>query len=212
MRHHLRLYSVAVAAVLGVAAPIQCPAQSTEQRLTTDLESARADVEYAHAQLLITIESLNELQNRESDDLKPYYDQFAASIEETRKVSETTRRRYETLSAERKNYFAAWQNDLNGMADKEAHRASEKRLHAVEKEYQDALKHLEIANEVFAPLLTELDAFKTALAKDLSPAGLKALGKSLDQANRTLANSQAPVQNALIAFNALTRYWIPRTE
>jgi len=212
MRQHLRLYPVAVAAVLGVATPIHCPAQSSEQRLATDLENAREEVEFAHAQLVITIESLNELQNRESDDLKPYYDQFAASIEETRKAGETTRRRYEALSAERKNYFAAWQNDLNGMAGKEAHRASEKRFHAVEKEYQDALKHLELANEVFAPLLTELDAFKTALAKDLSPAGLKALGKSLDQANKTLANSQAPVQNALISFNALTRYWIPRTE
>lgn len=183
-------------------------AQDAQQRLAAAVMTAREETQNTRAQLQNTISTLNKLST-EPGDLRPNFEKYTDSVEKTRAAADLTRKRYDSMSADSKMYFDGWKSDLASISNPDIRKVSEKRMKAVMKDYNGVLAKLAAARQKFGPMMSDLDDFKTAMGNDLTPGGLKALSKSVKKTNKSLANGQAPVVNALLGFDALAAKLTP---
>jgi hypothetical protein len=178
-------------------------AQTAQERLSVSVKDAREQIQSASADLKNTVGALNDLRNQ-TGDLRPAYDAFSESIEKTRNSAGLAAKLSETMTADSKTYFDAWQSEINAISNPDIQKVSTKRLKAVQKEYDNVLKQLKPLPTRFNPMMSDLDDFKKALGMDLTPAGLKAHSKTMNKTDKALAAFQEPITKSLVELDKLS--------
>jgi len=178
-------------------------AQSAQERLANSVRDAREQLQAARTDLQATVGALNELRNQ-TGDLRPAYDQFGASVEKTRNSAGMAAKLAGTMQADSKTYFDSWQSEIASISNPDIQKTSTKRLKAVQKEYDKAVKELKPLPSMFNPMMSDLDDFNKALGMDLTPDGLKAFSKSMNKTNKSLAEFQEPVAKSLVELDKLS--------
>jgi chromosome segregation ATPase len=208
MATHCRVRSIrgmrtAALMVMAVTLAGSLLAQTAQERLAASVKDAREQIQNASADLQNTVGALNELRNQ-TGDLRPAYDKFSESIEKTRNSAGLAAKLSETMTADSKTYFDAWQSEITAISNPDIQKVSTKRLKSVQKEYDRALKQLKPLPTRFNPMMSDLDDFKKALGMDLTPAGLKAHSKTMNKTNKSLAAFQEPLTESLAELDKLS--------
>jgi hypothetical protein len=177
-------------------------AESAQERLANSVRDARDQIHGTSTDLQNTVAALTELQNQ-SGDLVPAYEKFADSVEKTRSSAGMAAQLYATMSKNSATYFDSWASEIETISNPNIQKVSTKRLRVVQKGYAKALKQLEPIPPLFAPMMSDLDDFKTALGVDLTPEGLKALHKSVNKTEHSLSAFQQPLAKSLAELDVL---------
>jgi hypothetical protein len=197
----IRTASLAALAAMALAGSML--AESAQERLATSVKDAKEQMQNARTDLQNTVGALNELRNQ-TGDLRPAYEKFSESIEKTRGSAGLASKLFDTMSADSKTYFDGWRSEISGISNKDIQKVSSKRMNTVQEQYNDALKQMKPIPPLFYPMMSDLDDFKKALGMDLTPAGLKALSKSMNKTNKSLTNFQEPITRSLVELDKLS--------
>lgn len=197
----IRMAAIATLATTALAGSLL--AQSAQERLASSVANAREQLQNARLDLQNTVGALNELRTQ-SGDLRPAFDKYTASVEKTRNSAGLAAKLFETMSADSKNYFGAWESEIGSISNPDIQKVSTKRLKTVRKEYDRALKELKPLPGLFHPMMSDLDDFQKALGMDLTPAGLKAHSKAMNKTNKSLTAFQEPVARSLTELDKLS--------
>ena len=197
----IRMTAIAAFAATALAGSLL--AQSAQERLASSVSNAREQLQNARLDLQNTVGALNDLRTQ-SGDLRPAFDKYTASIEKTRNSAGLAAKLFETMSADSKNYFGAWDSEIASISNPDIQKVSTKRRKTVQKEYDRALKELKPLPGLFHPMMSDLDDFQKALGMDLTPAGLKAHSKAMNKTNKSLAAFQEPIARSLTELDKLS--------
>ena len=174
--------------------PPRRPARSNSRSSISDvhLETSRTD-----AQLKATLEAINGLTKQKKGDLRPAYNTYCAEVAKTGLAADWTRTRVKWMGSDGRKYFQDWQTTVNGIANESLRKKSQKRLDAVQANYNKVEESLQLAAEKFRPFLSDLADIQKALASDVTPGGVKALKSTVRSANWNHQYVDAAVKSAL---------------
>jgi hypothetical protein len=183
-------------------------AQSAQERLATSVKQAREQLQNTSTVLQATVGALNDLK-KQTGDLRPAFEKFSASIEKTGSAAGLAAKLGGTMSMESKNYFDSWLAEINSIANPDIQKVSTKRLETVKKQYDEVVKEVKKVTPLFQPMMSDLEDLKSALGMDLTPSGLKAHSKAIDNSNKSLAHFQEPIGKSLEELDKLSTALTP---
>ena len=145
---------------------------------------AQPELEKMKSQVGITISTLNSLFHQKSEDPRPQYDQFSKEL----KVMENQAKlAYQSIRQTKKNgdtYFQAWGKDLESFSNPDIRMKSADRREKAMQRFSQINSSMEATDEVFYPLLIDLQDVKKYLSHDLTPEGIGSIKDIVGQANK----------------------------
>ena len=169
--------------IIGVAALLASAAQGSQEQLAKSMQDVRLETAQTSGQLAATLSSLNFLSKQTKGDLRPTYEKFCAEVVKTQSAAEVTRTRVRWLESDGQQYFRGWQDSINSIANESLRKKAQKRLNAVQEQYDEVKESLNVAARKFAPFLSNLTDIQKALATDITPGGVKAIRSTVRSAN-----------------------------
>src|SRR6266404_1525345 len=176
MKKHI-LLTLGCVTLLAAAAP------AGQDQFAASIKQARKEAELTSAQLDSTLAALNALVGQKKGDLNPAYQAFRQEIPKTQNAARSTSDRYERMTKDRENYFADWQNTIQGINNKSLQKKAQKRLDAASKSYDRVEAALLTAREKFRPFLSDLTDIEKALSQDVTARGVKNMKSVVRSAN-----------------------------
>ncbi len=170
--------------VIGLTLMLPFATQAGGQdQLATSIRDARGETIRTSDQLKATLTALTALTKQKEGDLRPAYNSFAAEIPKTDAAANSTRTRARWMSSDGRQYFADWQNTINGIANSSLQKKAQKRLDKVKASYDKVEASLQLAAEKFNPFLSDLKDIQKTLSTDVTPGGVKAVKGTVRSAN-----------------------------
>jgi hypothetical protein len=168
--------------IIGLTTLLAFAAAGQEQ-LAASIKEARAEATRTSEQLKATLTALNALTKQTKGDLRPAYNAFAAEVPKTEAAANWTRARIQWMAGDGRQYFKDWQKTVDGIANESLRKKAQKRLNAVQVDYDKVEVSLKAAGEKFTPFLSDLTDIQKTLATDVTPGGVKAVRPTVSNAN-----------------------------
>jgi hypothetical protein len=169
--------------VIGLTTLLASAAQASQEQLATSIKEARAEATRTSEQLKATMSALNALTKQAKGDLRPAYNAFAAEVPKTEAAAAWTRTRIQWMAGDGRQYFKNWQKTVDGIANESLRKKAQKRLDAVQVDYNKVEASLKLAGDKFKPFLSDLTDIQKTLATDVTPGGVKAVRSTVSSAN-----------------------------
>ncbi|MCL4787189.1 MAG: DUF2959 family protein [Verrucomicrobia bacterium] len=169
--------------LIGLATLLATAAQASQEQLARSIKDARAETSRTDAQLKATLEALNALTKQTQGDLKPAYDTYCAEVAKTESAAGWTKTRVQWMASDGRQYFQSWQSTVNSIANESLRKKAQKRLDTVKASYDKVEALMKVANEKFAPFLSDLGDIQKALSTDVTVGGVKAIKSTVRSAN-----------------------------
>jgi len=168
---------------VGLAVLLASVAQASQEQLAKSINEARLETANTSGQLGATLSTLNTLTKQTKGDLRPTYDKFCAEVTKTQAAAAVTRTRVQWMDTDGQQYFKGWQDTVNSIVNESLRKKAQKRLNAVQEDYNKAKESLTTAGQKFTPFLSDLADIQKALATDVTPGGVKAIRGTVKTAN-----------------------------
>jgi hypothetical protein len=168
---------------IGLTALLSLSAQANQEQLAASIKEARAETVRTSDQLKATLSALNALTKQSKGDLKPAYNAFAAEVPKTEAAATWTRVRVQWMAGDGRQYFKNWQKTVDGITNEKLRKKAQKRLDAVQVDYNKVEASLQQAGEKFTPFLSDLTDIQKTRAADVTPGGVKAVRPTVSNAN-----------------------------
>ncbi len=169
--------------LIGLATLLATAAQASQEQLARSIKDARAETSRTDAQLKATLEALNALTKQTQGDLKPAYNTYCAEVAKTESAAGWTKTRVQWMASDGRQYFQSWQSTVNSIANESLRKKAQKRLDTVKASYDKVEASMKVANEKFAPFLSDLGDIQKALSTDVTVGGVKAIKSTVRSAN-----------------------------
>jgi hypothetical protein len=169
--------------LFGLATLLASAAQANQEQLATSIKEARAETVRTSEQLKATLSALTALTKQSKGDLRPAYNAFAAEVPKTEAAAAWTRVRVQWMAGDGRQYFKNWQKTVDGIANESLRKKAQKRLNAVQTDYDKVEVSLKAAGDKFKPFLSDLTDIQKTLATDVTPGGVKAVRPTVSNAN-----------------------------
>jgi hypothetical protein len=192
--NHSSLRSAFVA-LLAFSAPLTVSA--SQEALVAAMTEARTEIAQTGNQLQATVKSLTALATQQSGNLKPTFDSFATNLAQTEASGKAAAERAAKMGASAKEYFANWQNDINGISNPDLKARAVKRMTNAQKNYDKLTVALKAVGEQFKPLLSDLNDIKATLANDLTPDGVKSVKSIANRSSRRMESLHGEMNDLL---------------
>ena len=169
--------------VIGLTTLLASATQASQEQLATSIKEARVEATRTSEQLKATLTALNALTKQTKGDLRPAYNAFAAEVPKTEAAATWTRTRVQWMAGDGRQYFKNWQKTVDGIANEKLRKKAQKRLDAVQVDYNKVEVSLQQASDKFKPFLSDLTDIQKTLATDVTPGGVKAVRSTVSNAN-----------------------------
>ncbi len=168
---------------ISLAAVLASTASAGQEQLAASIKEARVEATRTSEQLKATLAALNALTKQTKGDLRPAYNAFAAEVPKTEAAATWTRVRVQWMAGDGRQYFKNWQKTIDGIANESLRKKAQKRLNAVQANYDKVEASLKEASDKFKPFLSDLGDVQKTLATDVTPGGVKAVRPTVSNAN-----------------------------
>ncbi len=175
--------SLAIATVAALWAGCASSGYQKGEKTASHLESTAAEIELGKARVQIALDTLNDLMQKPSEDLRPQYKAFSSAVS---KVAATARRvnaKAEAMAAAGQAYAAKWDEQMATIASPDIRARSEARKAAVMASLAQVQTEYQQTKASFNPFLADLEDIDKALSLDLTPAGVDSLADEARKAN-----------------------------
>ena len=167
---------------LGLTTLLVSATQASQEQLAASIKEARAEATRTSEQLKATLAALNALTKQSKGDLRPAYNAFAAEVPKTEAAATWTRVRVQWMAGDGRQYFKNWQKTVDGIANESLRKKAQKRLDAVQANYDKMEVSMKEASDKFKPFLSDLTDVQKTLASDVTPGGVKAVKPTVSNA------------------------------
>ncbi|MFG0274913.1 MAG: DUF2959 family protein [Phycisphaerales bacterium] len=207
----MRCFITATILALLAATPlVGCASGNTaikrSVRATTGLEQTRGELSAVIEQINATMESLTAMQNA-TGDLKAPYQTF---VRETTRLSsdvDRARARFRDLRDRAEVYIAEWQAEVEGLENEEIRAISAERSAQAQADWDHVEEAARLAGEPVDPFMQRLTDIQTALANDLTAAGVEAMNNQITEANTEASRIKRRVGALQSEIDALIVKW-----
>jgi chromosome segregation ATPase len=175
-------------------------------RATTGLDQTRAELTRVIEQITATMDSLTAMQNA-TGDLKAPFQNF---VRETNRLSsdiDRARARFRDMRDRAEVYIAEWQAEVEGIQNEEIRAISAERSAQAQKDWEHVEEAARLAGEPVDPFMQRLTDIQTALANDLTAAGVEAMHNQITEANTEAARIKRRVGALQAEIDALIVKW-----
>ena len=193
----MKQYIPTVAALLATICTFAQTASASQEQLASSIQQARIETVRTADQLKATLSALNALSRKSQGDLKGAYDAFAVEVPKTEAAAAWTKTRVEWMEGDGQRYFETWQASVNSIANASLRKKAQRRLDSVKASFQKVNKSLVTARDKFQPFLSDLSDIQKALANDVTPAGVKAVRSTVEEADWNHKFVSNAIQQAL---------------
>ncbi len=168
----------------------------------TSMGKTAAELEQSRSQVAKVMTALNEL-SKEGADINSTYKTFSKEVSSLDSTIAANDRSAERMKATFQEYTTQWQQEISAMTNDELKEQSGVRRGQVMKDFEGVRASVEGVAQSFKPFRTNLQDLVTYIAHDLSPAGISAAGKMINDLKTEGANVQRDVQNAAAKIRSL---------
>jgi hypothetical protein len=205
--------SLLASALLLAAGLVASPfARAGQEKLAAQMAETSTQVTQTRNQLDATMAALKSLVRQKEGDLKAAYAGYCREVALTQTAAAWTRQCGENMAAQGKQYFADWQQELEGISNAKLRRQAERRLAKVQKRYGNVTKALETAGGKFKPFLSDLGDIEKVLAKDLTAGGIKSLRGTVSSAEFNLGPIRRAINTAVGELEKMSRDLQPQAK
>lgn len=204
------IVSIAALALVAALPLAGCASGNTainrSVRATTGLEQTRAELTAVIEQINATMDSLTAMQSATGDLKAPYQ----AFVRETNRLSsdiDRARARFRDLRDRAEVYIAEWQAEVEGIENEEIRAISAERSAQAQADWAHVEDAARLAGEPVEPFMQRLVDIQTALANDLTAAGVDAMHNQITEANTEAARIKRRVGALQAEIDALMVKW-----
>ncbi len=195
--------TLALAAIAALLAGCASSGYEKGEKTASHLESTASEIELGKAQVQTTLDTLNDLVQKPSEDLRPQYKAFAKDVSKVVATAKRVNAKTEKLAAASQAYADQWDEQSATIANADIRARSEARkakvlasLAQVQAQYQETKAN-------FSPFLSDLQDLDKALSLDLTPAGVDSLKSVVAQANKHGAELAKSLDSLTTGFRDL---------
>jgi hypothetical protein len=197
---------------IGLMALLVSTTHADQQQLASSVKEARAEATRTSQQLKATLDALNALTKQTKGDLRPAYNAFTAEIPKTESAAGWTRTRVRWMAGDGRQYFTTWQATIDGIANESLRQKAQKRLNAVQVDYNKVEVALQKAGDKFKPFLSDLSDIQKTLATDITPGGVKAIRSTVSSANWNHQFVNSAINSALKGMEKMEKALSPEAK
>jgi hypothetical protein len=168
---------------IGLVTLLASVTQGSQEQLATSVRETRAEALQTSEQLKATLGAITALTKQKEGDLRPAYQTFVGQVARTQAAAKVTATRVSWMSGDGRKYFTDWQKTIDGIANESLRKKAQKRLSAVQKDFDALQASLQLAGDKFMPFLSDLSDIQKALATDVTAGGVKAIRSTVKSAN-----------------------------
>jgi len=150
----------------------------------------------AKPQVDAMLASLEEL-TRSQGDMRPAFQKFSDTLDDTEKVAARTRKTGQTIREKEADYFAEWQKESAQITNPQIKAATEARQTEVKTKLASLSQTGKAAGDLYDPFISDMKDIRTYLSNDLTTSGVKRIEPTIEKARR----DGAALQKALDDFN-----------
>src|SRR5262245_40849528 len=164
-------------------------------------------VQEAKPQVDAMLASLEEL-TRAQGDMRPAFQKFSDTLDDTEKVAARTRKTGQTIREKEAEYFDEWQKQSAEITNPQIKAATQARQAEVKTKLSSLSQTGKADGELYDPFISDMKDIRTYLSNDLTTSGVKriettiekarrdgiALQKAIDEFNRASADVQASLR------------------
>jgi hypothetical protein len=190
---------------LSLATLLAGAASADQAQLAASIKETRLEAGKTRDQLVATLATLTALTKQDKGDLHPAYQAFTAEVPKTEAAAAVTRSRVAWMQGDGLKYFADWQKTVDTINNESLRKNAQKRLDAAKKSYGKVTASFMDAGEKFKPFLADLGDIQKALANDVTPGGIKALRRTVSDANWRFKTVNRTINDALDEMQKMER-------
>ena len=153
-------------------------AQETKARI----DAARVESAKIRNQIGLTLEELNRLR-KDSVELRTQFQIYARELGKMEEQAQVARNRVLQMSEKGQAYFAAWEETINSITNRDIREQAQKRYNKRVKSYNKIVKAMTDARDELVPFMSDLNDVKKLLDSELSRESVKSASNLIKQAN-----------------------------
>jgi len=153
-------------------------AQETKARI----DAARVESAKIRNQIGLTLEELNRLR-KDSVELRTQFQIYARELGKMEEQAQVARDRVLQMSEKGQAYFAAWEETINSITNRDIREQAQKRYNKRVKSYNKIVKAMTDARDELVPFMSDLNDVKKLLDSELSRESVKSASNLIKQAN-----------------------------
>lgn len=150
----------------------------------------------AKPQVDAMLASLEEL-TRAQGDMRPAFQKFSDTLDDTEKVAARTRKTGQTIREKEADYFTEWQKESAQITNPQIKAATEARQGEVKTKLASLSQTGKTAGDLYDPFISDMKDIRTYLSNDLTTSGVKKIEPTIQKARQ----DGAALQKALDDFN-----------
>jgi len=166
---------------------------SPREEASHSIDATAIEVAATRSRIDVAVRSFQEILDHPGTDLNRQMKNYTDAVAQLRSSADKLRNRATAMQSRGQEYFVEWDREIAGIRDEELRTRSTERRDEVASRFDEIREHYVEAREALQPLLTRLDETRTALAVDLTAAGVSSIRSSTGN----LSDEAAPAREAL---------------
>jgi chromosome segregation ATPase len=138
----------------------------------------------ADQQVADTLTAMNQLVQAPTE-LPQQYRAFTAEVSRTADQASRAQARAQRMQSQWQQYITTWEQELAQVGTPELRATAAERRKAVRRNFERIRREVNDVQAAYRPFIEQLQDIQTALALDLTPAGLQAARPAIDPARQT---------------------------
>ena len=184
---------VAVTAILALVVGCTSTGYEKAGKTSTSLERAAAAIDKTTAQVNVTLATLDDLAVRPGPDLARQFKRFDSSVNNLDSMVRDIDGKTAAMREKRTEFFDQWDRDVATIQNESIRARSVQRKAEVMAHFNKVEASYIQAQTAFGPFMSDVRDIRTALASDLTTAGIKTIQEPSKKANQ----DAEPVRKAL---------------
>lgn len=157
-----------------------------------------------------TMANLNALVNSPNTDLRPQYRTFSSSLDRMNAVADEINQTASELQVRGSTYFPQWRSEIASIRNEDLRSSIAERQEELQERFRAMLTEFEDLRSYYRPLARRLNDIETALANDLTPAGLDVVRPAVERAYEDAEEVRDALNQAAAEFSDIAAELSPQ--
>lgn len=201
MTKHLNHF--AIAALVAFASGCATAGYKQAQTTSTSLQEAAQSIDDTLAPLNAVLFALDDLLNRPGEDLTPQFQSYSAAVGNLETSVNNINRHAQQMRADGTVYFDSWEAEIAKIQSNDIQSRSRERKDEMVNDFRAVSAEYAQTRDELEPFMSDLIDIRTALATDLTSAGLSSLDGLLKSANRDAGSLRDSMVQLSSEFKAM---------
>ncbi len=202
--------SLTVLVLAGAVAGCSSPGYKTAEAKVESLGAVRTELDQGKKQIGVVVAALEQVVTTGSTDPRPAYDKFVAELANLESTAANVKSRAESLQVQGKEYFQAWQTQLEGVQSAELRASSAQRQAQAKERFEKVRANSQIAKASYQPFMSNLGDIKKVLAVDLNASGIASIAPVVARTKETAQGVVTAVDNVIVEIDAVAAAIAPK--